>query len=187
LVSTKKKIKEENEKEYKEDREGRQKKARWKKKKWERGKKTKWERGKGRGRLGKSKERGEEGGIDKDLNYVKSRIWLHCSIVFCKNNIALLNCPVPGKCNQNGVVYQATVESAGGRQDSYIGLAKFVKKKYPGHKKNLLDETAVGPTTLSKYFWKEQNAGRDPKVTWKFVLKKTCLYSTLSVKSADCA
>ena len=75
------------------------------------------------------------------------------------------DCPVPGKCNQNGVVYQATVDSAGGRQESYIGLAKNFKKRYPGHKKNLLDENAVGPTTLSKYFWKDQNAGRGPKVT----------------------
>ena len=93
---------------------------------------------------------------------------------------------MPGKCNQNGVVYQAKVDSAGGRQESYIGLAKNFKKRYPGHKKNLLDENAVGPTTLSKYFWKEQNAGRGPKVTWKFVEKNVPIFNPISNKCRLC-
>lgn len=96
------------------------------------------------------------------------------------------DCPVPGMCNQNGVVYQATVNSAGGRQELYVGLAKNFKKRYPGHKKNLLDEHAVGPTTLSKYFWAEKNAGRDPKVTWRYVEKNVPVYNPISNKCRLC-
>ena len=45
------------------------------------------------------------------------------------------DCPVPGKCNQNGVVYQATVTSATGRVETYVGLAKNFKKRYPNTQK----------------------------------------------------
>jgi hypothetical protein len=61
-------------------------------------------------------------------------------------------------------------------------LAINSKKWYPGHKKNLLDEPAVGPTTLSKYFWEEKNAGRDPKVTWRYVEKNVPVYNPISNK-----
>jgi hypothetical protein len=45
-------------------------------------------------------------------------------------------CPVPGMCNNDGTVYQATVTSAGGGVETYVGLAKNFKKRYPKHKKN---------------------------------------------------
>ena len=38
------------------------------------------------------------------------------------------DCPVPGQCNQDGAVYQATVTSATGRVETYIGLAKTLKE-----------------------------------------------------------
>ena len=72
------------------------------------------------------------------------------------------DCPVPGQFNQNGVVYQATVTSNTGRVGTYVGLAKNFKKRYPKHKKCLLDETAEGGTALTTYYWLEKNAGRDP-------------------------
>ena len=33
-------------------------------------------------------------------------------------------CPLPGACNQEGVVYQATVENANGDKETYVGLAE---------------------------------------------------------------
>ena len=60
------------------------------------------------------------------------------------------DCPVPGECNQDGAIYQATVSSAGGREETYVGLAKNFKKRYPKHKKNILDESAPNGTSLSK-------------------------------------
>ena len=65
----------------------------------------------------------------------------------------------------------ATVTSTWRRVESYVGLAKNVKNRYPKHKKNLLVETVVGNVTLSKYFWNLKNAGNDPNVTWRFLEK----------------
>ena len=95
-------------------------------------------------------------------------------------------CPVPGECNQDGAIYQATVTSTGGRVESYVGLAKNFKKRYPKHKTNLLVETVVGSTTLSKYFWKETHAGKDPKVTWRFLEKNVPIFNPVTNKCRLC-
>ena len=46
-------------------------------------------------------------------------------------------CLAPGKCNQDGVVYQATITSDGGRSENYVGLAKNFKKRWGKHKSTL--------------------------------------------------
>ena len=96
------------------------------------------------------------------------------------------DCPVPGQCNQNGVVYQATVSSDTGKVGTYVGLAKNFKRRYPKHKKCLLDETAEGGTALSTYYWHEQNAGRNPKFNWK-CLGKMCQFVTPLLTVVDFA
>ena len=48
-------------------------------------------------------------------------------------------------------------------------MAKNLQKSYPRHKKSLLDESVPGTTSLSNYFWKDTNQGRDPKVPGKFL------------------
>ena len=42
-----------------------------------------------------------------------------------------VNCPLPDDCNQNGLVYKAMVETTNGRTESYVGLAKNFKKRWP--------------------------------------------------------
>ena len=101
----------------------------------------------------------------------------------CRNK---QDCPVPGQCNQNGVVYQATVTSNTGRVGTYVGLAKNFKKRYPKHKKCLLDETAEGGTALTTYYWLEKNAGRDPQVTWKFLEKNIPIFNPVTNKCRLC-
>ena len=96
------------------------------------------------------------------------------------------DCPVPGQCNQNGVVYQATVSSDTGKVGTYVGLAKNFKRRYPKHKKCLLDETAEGGTALSTYYWQEQNAGRNPKVNWKFLEKNVPIFNPISNRCRLC-
>ena len=96
------------------------------------------------------------------------------------------DCPVPGECNQNGAIYQTMVSSAGGRVEKYVGLAKIFKKRYPKHKKTLLDESAEGQTSMSKYFWKEMHAGRAPKVTWKFLERNIPVFSPITNKCRLC-
>ena len=96
------------------------------------------------------------------------------------------DCPVPGQCNQDGVVYQATVTTATGREETYVGLAKNFKRRYPKHKKCILDETADGQTSLTKYYWKEKNAGSDPKITWKFLEKNVPIFNPITSKCRLC-
>ena len=84
------------------------------------------------------------------------------------------DCPVPGACNQRGVVYQATVTSEGGvNTHTYVGLAKSFKNRYSKHKSSLLVQTQQNSTTLSTHFHKQKNGGRQPTISLK--LKHTNL------------
>ena len=62
-------------------------------------------------------------------------------------------CPVPGACNQNGVIYKAIVESNDGNIESYVGLAKIFKKRFSTHKRTLRDKNIEGQTSLSNHYW----------------------------------
>ena len=77
------------------------------------------------------------------------------------------DCPIPGACNQAGVVYEATVATADGRTESYVGLARNFKRRWPKHKSTLQNRNADGQTTLSNYVHKMSDENLDRKVTWK--------------------
>ena len=79
----------------------------------------------------------------------------------------LADCPIPGACNSDGVVYQATVESVGGKKGTYVGLAQNFKIRFNGHKATLGDKKKEnGNTALSVHYWNEKKAGNDPKIKW---------------------
>ena len=71
-------------------------------------------------------------------------------------------CPMPGACNQDGEVYEATVSTTDGRVESYVDLARNFKKRWPKHKTTLGDRNADGQTTLSTYVWKKRDEGLSP-------------------------
>ena len=50
---------------------------------------------------------------------------------------------------------------------SYVGLAANFKKRFYTHKDTLQEKKAEGSTTLSTYFWKETECGRNPSMSWK--------------------
>ena len=81
----------------------------------------------------------------------------------------VVDCPIPGACNTNGVVYKATVSSTGRPQECYVGLAKNFKKRFGEHKGTLKTNLETRKTKLSTYFWKEKEAGRDPRVDWELL------------------
>ena len=82
------------------------------------------------------------------------------------------DCPVPGACNQKGVVYQATVTSQHGiNVQTYVGLAKKFKNRYSKHKASMSKPSPTTSKTLSTHFLKEQNAGHQPVITWTFLEK----------------
>ena len=81
------------------------------------------------------------------------------------------NCPLPGACVQEGVVYQAKITNNRGEEEKYIGIAKKFKQRYSKHKKSMENKIKTNSTTLSSHFWKETEGGRQPKVEWKILEK----------------
>ena len=80
------------------------------------------------------------------------------------------DCPIPGECNQKGVIYQAKIISDGGKNiQTYVGLAKNFKSRYSKHKASMETPTPENSTTLSNHFLKEQSLGKKPYVSWKFL------------------
>ena len=77
-------------------------------------------------------------------------------------------CPLPGECNQNGVVYEATVKTNNGRTESYVGLARNFKKRWPKHKATLSKRNADGQTTLSTYVWSKRTKDRNQRCQGTF-------------------
>ena len=39
-------------------------------------------------------------------------------------------CPIAGECTERGVIYEAVVASNDGKEESYVGLAKYLKSRY---------------------------------------------------------
>ena len=79
------------------------------------------------------------------------------------------DCPIPGGCNQDGVVYQAVVANSRGDEETYIGLAKIFKKRYGKHFASRKVKNPKNSTPLSTYYWKEKDEGRNPSVKWKIL------------------
>ena len=65
-------------------------------------------------------------------------------------------CPVEGKCNLSGVIYQATLTSHGGTKiQKYVGLTerKFINRMTE-HYTNFETRNKNNSTTLSRKVWK---------------------------------
>ena len=72
------------------------------------------------------------------------------------------NCPLSGACNQDGVVYQATVATSDGQKESYVGLAKSFKARWRKHRDSMLIKDPENSTTLSRYYWEQLEGGSEP-------------------------
>ena len=79
-------------------------------------------------------------------------------------------CPLPGACNQTGVVYQSNITSdAGNSVKDYVGLAENFKKRFFKHRTSMKEYDPENSTTLSTHYWKQFDSGKNPIVTWKFL------------------
>ena len=91
------------------------------------------------------------------------------------------DCPVPGACNQSGVVYKATVTSEGGKNiQTYIGLAKKFKNRYSKHKTSMTAPPPANSTTLSSHFLKQRSAGHQPSISWTFLETNVPTYNPVT-------
>ena len=95
-------------------------------------------------------------------------------------------CPLPGECNQQGVIYQATVENKVGEKETYVGLAANFKKRFYKHRKSMEVQSSDNSTTLSTHFWNEMEAGMEPKVTWKILEKNIPAFNPITGKCQLC-
>ena len=95
------------------------------------------------------------------------------------------DCPLPGECTMDGVVYEAVVTTSDGQRESYVGLAKNFKRRWPKHKSTLASPTADGKTTFSRYVWRQRDQGLTQKLSGKFC-KQMLLTFTQLLDYADC-
>ena len=95
-------------------------------------------------------------------------------------------CPVPGECNENGVIYEAKVTTSDGKTESYVGLAKKFKQRYSKHKKAIKDREADGQTSLSRYIWDRKDRQLSPVVTWRFLERNIPDFNPVSAKCKLC-
>ena len=80
-----------------------------------------------------------------------------------------VECPAPGECNTDEVIYRAMVSSNDGKKESYVGLAGNFKTRFRCHKSSLANYKETGNTTLSSHYWKEKEEGKSPVVTWSIL------------------
>ena len=95
-------------------------------------------------------------------------------------------CPLPGACNQEGVIYQATVKNSKGEKETFVGLAEKFKKRHYKHKASMEVKNPDNTTTLSAHFWAELEAGRAPRVTWRVLENNIPSFNPLTGKCQLC-
>ena len=96
------------------------------------------------------------------------------------------DCPIPGACNQEGVIYQATVKNNKGKEKTYIWLASNFKKRHYKHKASMEAQNPENSTTLSTHFLKELDAGREPKISWIILQNNIPSFNPVTSKCQLC-
>ena len=85
-------------------------------------------------------------------------------------------CPVPGNCCQDNVVYQASVNHEDGRHVMYVGCTESsFKLRFNNHTKSYRNEQYKNETTLSRYLW-DNNLQNSNNIKWKY-MKKCSTYT----------
>ena len=80
-------------------------------------------------------------------------------------------CPLPGKCRTDQVVYRATV-STDNETETYVGLtAGELKTRYQKHKSDFNNLSDKNATTLATYIWQLKDENKAYQVGFKIVGK----------------
>ena len=95
-------------------------------------------------------------------------------------------CPVQGKCNEEGVIYQADVTADQESDKTYIGAAATsFKLRHSNHTKSFRHRIYEFDTELSKYIWDLKDKERNYKIAWK-IIRKAQPYTPTSGKCDLC-
>ena len=75
-------------------------------------------------------------------------------------------CPIPGSCNQDNVIYQAEITTEN-KVMKYYGSTENFKDRYSSHKSAIYGENPpTNPTTLSSYIWKLRDNNENFNIKW---------------------
>ena len=100
----------------------------------------------------------------------------------CRNKA---ECPLPGKCTTDKLVYRATV-TAGPLVETYVGLtAGEFKDRFYQHRSDFLKPEKRNSTKLSSYIWKLKEENKPYQIKWD-VVKRAYPYSAVSGKCELC-
>ena len=95
------------------------------------------------------------------------------------------SCPLSGDCLIQNVVYQATVESAMGKE-TYIGLtANQFETRFRNHTASFRNKNKRNATELSKHLWSLKDSKTEFAITWK-VLARARPYSNVTKRCNLC-
>ena len=95
------------------------------------------------------------------------------------------NCPLDGKCQAQGIVYEATV-TAHGDSRTYIGISEPpFKFRYANHKTSFTYEKYRNSTELSKHIWELKEKGEDYALEWR-IKERARTYSSISKRCGLC-
>ena len=100
-------------------------------------------------------------------------------------------CPLEKDCQQQNVVYQATVTSEKplkkktGNTQTYIGMASDIKARIANHEQTFKNESQRYTTELSKYIWSLKNEKIKYNTKWK-ILGRATSYSNATKRCNLC-
>ena len=95
------------------------------------------------------------------------------------------DCPLPGKCTINNVIYEAIVKTTN-ETKHYIGLtSNMFKTRYTAHKASFSNPNKKNSTELSKHIWQLKAKGTPYDISWK-IIKRADPYSPKSHRCNLC-
>ena len=77
------------------------------------------------------------------------------------------NCPLKGECNQQEVIYHATVKTEE-EERKYVGCTVDFKRRFYGHTSSFRHEKKRNSTALAGYVW-EKDLGPEPEIEWSIL------------------
>ena len=102
----------------------------------------------------------------------------------CRKSVT---CPLNGKCQQEGVVYQAVIERQDNKEiQSYIGITEGpFKLRYNNHNYTFRKAKHKNSTSLSKYIWDLKDNDIKFSIKWR-VIKRCKAYKSSSKRCNLC-
>ena len=88
----------------------------------------------------------------------------------CNCRGGVKNCPIDGRCQEEGTVYQADISAPDEEDKVYIGAAATTfKLRWSNHKTSFKHRKYEYDTEISKYIWQMADKGKECSIKWKII------------------